>query len=99
MAALKDTWSAIEIRSVIRSLRSSYEIHHHLVKVFVANVLSRKQVWKHNFLSRFQQRDTGTPSIQPGSRTKGFSSLQMMKKHLAGRHFRIDAEFQEAVVK
>jgi hypothetical protein len=49
MAGLADTWSNIEVRSVIRFLHqkgtSPAEIHRQLVEVYGANVMSRKQVW------------------------------------------------------
>ena len=49
LAALTETWSAIEVRSVIRFLRlkknSSAEIHRQLVEVYGKRVMSRKQVW------------------------------------------------------
>ncbi|GBO11288.1 hypothetical protein AVEN_121743-1 [Araneus ventricosus] len=41
-------------------------------------------------------RVNGTSSIQPGPRTKLFSSLK--KKHLGGWHFRTDAEVQQAIL-
>jgi hypothetical protein len=49
MAGLAETWSNIEVRSVIRFLRlegtSPAEIHPQLVEVYGANVMSRKHVW------------------------------------------------------
>jgi hypothetical protein len=49
MAGLAETWSNIEVRSVIRFLRlkgtSPAEIHRQLVEVYGANVISRKHVW------------------------------------------------------
>jgi transposase len=49
MAGLAETWSNIEVRSVIRFLRlkgtSPAEIHRQLVEVYGANVMSRKHVW------------------------------------------------------
>jgi hypothetical protein len=49
MAGLAETWSNIEMRSVIRFLRlkgtSPAEIHRQLVEVYGANVMSRKHVW------------------------------------------------------
>jgi DNA-binding Lrp family transcriptional regulator len=49
MAGLAETWSNIEVRSVIRFLHlkgtSPAEIHRQLVEVHGANVMSRKQVW------------------------------------------------------
>jgi hypothetical protein len=48
MAGLAETWSNIEVRSVIRFLRlkgtSPAEIHRQLVEVYGANVMSRKHV-------------------------------------------------------
>jgi hypothetical protein len=49
MAGLAETWSNIEVRSVIRFLRlkrtSPAEIHRLLVEVCCANVMSQKYVW------------------------------------------------------
>ncbi|GBL87202.1 hypothetical protein AVEN_270488-1 [Araneus ventricosus] len=49
MSPLTDTWSAIEVRSIIRFLRlkkiSPAEMHCQLVEVYGASVMSRKQVW------------------------------------------------------
>jgi hypothetical protein len=49
MAGLVETWSNIEVRSVIRFLRlkgtSPAEIHRQLVEVYGANVMSQKHVW------------------------------------------------------
>jgi hypothetical protein len=49
MAGLAETWSNIEVRSVIRFLHlkgtSPAEIHRQLVEVYGANVRSWKQVW------------------------------------------------------
>jgi hypothetical protein len=49
MAGLAETWSNIEVRSVIRFLwlkgTSPAEIHHQLVQVYSANVMSQKHVW------------------------------------------------------
>jgi hypothetical protein len=49
MAGLAETWSNIEMRSVIRFLRlkvaSPAEIRRQLVEVYGANVMSRKHVW------------------------------------------------------
>ncbi|GBM80657.1 hypothetical protein AVEN_87034-1 [Araneus ventricosus] len=83
MAALKNTWAAIDVRSVIRSLRlkktSPAEIHRQIVEVYRESVISRTKLCKHDFLSQKQvcrtvehvhHRDIGTPSLQPGSRTK-----------------------------
>jgi hypothetical protein len=48
MAGLAETWSHIEVRSVIRFVRlkgtSPAEIHRQLVEVYGANVMSRKHV-------------------------------------------------------
>jgi hypothetical protein len=49
MAGLAETWSNIEVGSVIRFLRlkgtTPAEIHCQLVEVYGANVMSRKHVW------------------------------------------------------
>jgi hypothetical protein len=49
MEGLAETWSNIELRSVIRFMRlkgtSPAEIHRQLVEVYGANVMSRKHVW------------------------------------------------------
>jgi hypothetical protein len=49
MAGLAETWSNIEVRSVIIFLHlkvtSPAEIHRQLVEVYGANAMSRKQVW------------------------------------------------------
>jgi hypothetical protein len=49
MAGMAETWSNIEVRSVIRFLHqkgtSPAEIHHQLVEVYSANIMSWKQVW------------------------------------------------------
>jgi hypothetical protein len=49
MAGLAESWSNIDVRSVIRFLRlkgtSPAEIHGQLVEVYGANVMSRKHVW------------------------------------------------------
>jgi hypothetical protein len=49
MAGLAETWSNIEVHSVIRFLRlkgtSPAKIYHQLVEVYGANVMSRKNVW------------------------------------------------------
>lgn len=49
MAGLLETWSNVEVRSVIRFLHAKgkkpAEIHRELVEVYGNNVLSRKQVW------------------------------------------------------
>jgi hypothetical protein len=49
MAGLAETWSNIEVRSVIRFLllkgTSPAEIHRQRVEVYGANVMSRKHFW------------------------------------------------------
>jgi hypothetical protein len=49
MAGLAETWSNIEVRSVIRFRHqkgtSPAEIHRQFVEVYGANVMSRKKVW------------------------------------------------------
>ncbi|GBL91430.1 hypothetical protein AVEN_136929-1 [Araneus ventricosus] len=112
MAALTDAWSAIEVRSVIRFLRlkkaSPAGILHHLVEVYGESVMSRKQVCKHNFLSRKQvyrtaehvhHRDIEHPPYSLDLSPRDFHLFGPLKKHLAGRHFRTDAKVQETVVK
>jgi hypothetical protein len=63
MAGLAETWSYIEVRSVIRFLRlngtSPAEIHRQLVEVYGANAMSWKHVWV--WCTAF---DNGTTDVQ-----------------------------------
>jgi hypothetical protein len=90
MAGLAETWSNIEMRSVIRFLRlrgtSPAEIHRQLVEVYGANVMSPKHVWvwctafdngqPHAWVvTALQLGGTGPSSLQPWPGTERFSSL------------------------
>ncbi|GBN10112.1 hypothetical protein AVEN_93786-1 [Araneus ventricosus] len=39
----------------------------------------------------------GSPSLQPGTRAMGFHIFESFKKRLEGRHFRTNADVQQAV--
>jgi hypothetical protein len=94
MAGLVETWSNIEVRSVIRFLWlkgiRSAEIHHQLVEVYGANVMSQKHIWvcctafengrPHSqphawVVTVLQLGGSGPSSLQPWPGTKWFSSL------------------------
>jgi hypothetical protein len=88
MAGLAETWSNIEVRSVIRFLRlegtSPAEIHRQLVEVYGANFMSRKHVWvwcsafdngqPHAWVvTALQLGGTGPSSLQPWPGTEWFA--------------------------
>ncbi|GBM51137.1 hypothetical protein AVEN_244182-1 [Araneus ventricosus] len=112
MAVLIDTWSATEDRSIIMFLclmkTSPDGIHCQLVEIYGASVMSRKQLWfwcKEFDIGRTDVREEQR-SGRPSTSTTAWISHQVifissgpLKKHLASRYFRTDAEVQEAVVK
>ncbi|GBM13084.1 hypothetical protein AVEN_101926-1 [Araneus ventricosus] len=79
------------------------------MEVYGASVMPRKHVWKHDFLSR----KTGVQNCQARPRQRHWNTLLTaqishqlifhlfgtLKKHLASRHLRTNAEVQEVVVK
>ncbi|GBN11643.1 hypothetical protein AVEN_259116-1 [Araneus ventricosus] len=112
MATLTDIWSAIKVRILIRFLRlketSPVHIHRQLVEVYGASVLPRKQVWF--WYKEFELGRTDVRDLQMARAAKhvqhsldlapsDIRQYGLLKKHLAGFHFRTSAEVQEAVVK
>ncbi|GBN25162.1 hypothetical protein AVEN_171012-1 [Araneus ventricosus] len=76
--------------------------------VYGASLMSRKQVRKHDFLSRKQvcrnveyvhDRDIGTEILESDLAPSDFELFGPLKKNPAGPHFRTDVEFQEAFIK
>jgi hypothetical protein len=110
MAGLAETWSNIEVRSVIRFLRlkgtSWAEIHRHLVEVHGANVMSRKHgnTRPHTanrtreLLRRYNWEVLDHPPYSPDLAPSDFHLFGPLKKHLGGRLFSTDGEVQQAVM-
>jgi hypothetical protein len=113
LAGLAETWSNIEVRSVIRFMRlkgtSLAEIHRQLVEVYGANVMSQKHVWvwctafdngqPHAWVVRRNNWEVlDHPPYSPDLAPSDFHLFGPLKKHLGGRQSATDGEVQQAVM-
>jgi histone-lysine N-methyltransferase SETMAR len=113
MAGLAETWSNIEVRSVIRFLRLNgtlpAEIHRQLVEVTIRRKwpgLLRRGVVLHDnarphtqpTARRYNWEVLDHPPYSPDLAPSDFNLFGPLKKHLGGRRFATDGEVQQAVM-
>jgi hypothetical protein len=114
MAGLAETWSNIEVHSVIRFLQlkatSPAEIHRQPVEVYGANVMSRKHVWV--WCTAFDNGRTAPVSYYGATIGRYWTILPTaltwhqvififfgpFKKDPGGKQFTTDGEVQQAVM-